>query len=323
MYNRRRFIRNTLQAGLVISISPKVLQALSFVKQKVKISLITDLHQDVMHDGEKRINAFIRHIKKTKPDAILQMGDFAVPAEKNRGVINLFNKAHRLRMHVIGNHDTDGGLTREQCIQEWGMSSRYYTQVVHGICFVVLDTNDKGSPKYKSGYPSFIGKEQVDWLVSILSETKLPVVIISHHPLAGASTIDNAAEIQNILSAHADKILIALNGHTHIDAAFAVGGINYVHINSASYFWVGGKYVHDSYPKAILERHPSIASTCPYQEALFSTLTIDPHQNTITIGGNASSWVGPSPQELDYEPIKKLPENIKVVPAISDRTFRK
>lgn len=321
MLSRRRFICNTLQAGVAIAVPHHALHALNQLRRLIKIGLITDLHQDIMHDGLQRMQAFAAHVKKVKPDAIVQMGDFAYPGEKNKEVIGLFNQTHSTRMHVIGNHDTDAGYTKDQCIQYWGMPSRYYTQVVEGICFIVLDANDKGSPTYKSGYHSYINQEQSEWLEDQLSKSRLPVVVVSHQPLAGVSAVDNATAIQAILSKHKHKVLLAINGHTHVDAAFETGGITYVHINSASYFWVGGKYKHDSYPKEVIKDHEWIASTCPYRDPLFSTLTIDPQKQVITLEGSTSEWVGPSPQELQVDALKQSIPGLQVAPHISNRTI--
>src|SRR5664279_2584956 len=97
------------------------------------------------------------------------MGDFAYPGDKNKIVIDMFNKAHNTRMHVIGNHDTDAGFTKEQCLSYWGMPSLYYAQKIGGVWFILLDGNDKGSPAHKGGFPSYIAPEQVQWLKDAIS----------------------------------------------------------------------------------------------------------------------------------------------------------
>ncbi|MFN5423520.1 MAG: metallophosphoesterase family protein [bacterium] len=323
MPDRRSFLTKAIKAGIVISIPRSTIHALNRIRRSVKVGVITDLHQDIMHDGSLRLMSFLDQMKREKTQALLQMGDFAYPGDKNKQVIDMFNKAQQLRMHVIGNHDTDAGYTKDQCVQYWGMPHRYYTQMVDGVCFIILDANDQGSPIYKGGYPSYIGKEQVDWLERTLEDTQAPIVIVSHQPLAGVSAVDNASEIQQLLSKHTDKILLAVNGHTHINANFEVGGINYVHINSASYYWVGGKYMHESYPKELVKDHEWIAYTCPYKDALFSMLAIDPVRLTVTIEGSSTTWVGKSPDELGCERPVSISGDAMIAPMISDRTFRK
>ncbi len=318
-YSRRNFIATTASACMAFAIPAAAMDTVRRMKKGVKVGIITDLHQDIMHDGVTRMKAFLQHMRRVRPDAILQMGDFAVPGDKNKEVIDLFNQGHNRRLHVIGNHDTDSGFTKEQCISTWGMTNRYYTQQVDDITFIVLDGNDKPST-YKSGYPAYIGEEQRVWLKEQLQQIKGPIVVVSHQPLAGPVAVDNAVEIQDILSTAADKILVAINGHTHIDAQYQVKDIYYVHLNSASYFWIGGKFAHNSYPKDIIQAHPLIASTCPYKDPLFTTMTIDPLRSLITFEGRKTDWVGQSPEALGYNG-DYLPETI--LPGIRERKLLK
>ena len=232
--NRRQFINGMLATGLILQIPDTVLAMFSAQAKPFKAGIITDLHHDVIHNGSERLDVFLDHCKKINPDLIMQMGDFAYPNEKNKELIDRFNAANKETLHVIGNHDTDSGHTKSQCISYWKMPARYYTKEINGICFVVLDGNDKGSPGHKGGYPAYINDEQKKWLQQQLKEIDKPIVIVSHQPLAGALAVDNAEEIQEILGAAAGKILLAINGHAHIDCQLLIKNINYIHINSAS-----------------------------------------------------------------------------------------
>ncbi len=216
-YTRRDFLSVTGATCLTLAFPNVLAMALSHLKTPIRIGLIADLHHDIMHDGITRMNAFINEVKAQKLDAILQLGDFAYPNEANKQVIDLFNQAHPQPLHVIGNHDTDAGHTKEQCIVKWGMPGRYYAHNIAGVWLLVLDGNDQGSPDHKGGYPSYVGKEQRDWLKTQLSDLEGPVIVCSHQPLAGAAAVDNAAEMQDILAAASEKVLLAINGHTHID----------------------------------------------------------------------------------------------------------
>jgi len=319
VFNRREFISGMLATGIVLQIPGRVMAMFPTKAKVIKAGLITDLHQDVIHNGSERLQAFLSHVKKIKPDFIMQMGDFAYPNDKNKALIDEFNQAHPIALHVIGNHDTDSGHTKEQCLRYWKMPARYYTKEINGVCFIILDGNDKGSPTHKGGYPSYINDEQKTWLQQQLKQIDKPIVIVCHQPLAGALAVDNAAEIQDILSAASDKILLAINGHTHIDCQLFIKGVNYVHMNSASYFWVGDKYKHNSYPEEIHKDHPWISYTCPYEEALFTTLTIDPSLGIIHIDGKKSNWVGQSPEQLNYVDATGLSAGKEIVPFISKR----
>jgi Icc protein len=321
--DRRKFLATAIATCVIANIPPTLASTFASDELPIKIGLITDLHHDIMHDGMDRLKAFLKETKKQKCDAIMQMGDFAYPSEQNKAVIDLFNQSHPNHLHVIGNHDTDSGFKKEQCLSVWGMPSRYYTKKINGICLIVLDGNDKGSPTHKGGYASYINNEQRDWLKATLNEINEPIIIVSHQPIVGELAIDNAQEIQDILSEHANKILLAINGHTHINCMLRVKSVTYLHINSASYFWVGSKYPHATYPQSVLSEHKWIASTCPYKEPLFATLIINPKTLTVSIKGSSSSWVGANPAELGYNEFQSCTTGEEIAPKINDREIFK
>jgi len=289
----------------------------------VRIGAIADLHHDVMHDGLARTQAFVDSMKKSKPDAIIQLGDFAYPNSKNSDVITLFNQAHDKSLHVIGNHDTDSGHTKQQCLDIWGMPNRYYVQDINGLKLVVLDGNDSGSPEHQGGYASYIGPEQSQWLKDQLGKLEGPIIVVSHQPLAGSSAIDNASEIQSILADAADKVILAINGHSHIDDILRIKDVTYMHLNSASYQWVGGNYQHESYPKEVHAAYPWISYTCPYRHPLFATLTIDPKSLAIHIEGRQSEWVGKSPAQLGLDMDSSLTHGEQIVASIRNRVIER
>ena len=298
--DRRIFLKNSAMASLSFALSPALLEFGSFA-QKLSFGIITDLHQDIMHDGPERLDQFLSQVKKKSPDAIIQLGDFAYPSTSNLPLIEAFNAAHPESHHVIGNHDTDSGHTKAQCLEVWGMPAPYYSKVIKGVRLIVLDGNEKGSPTHQGGYASYIGPEQVAWMEKELQDTQEPVLILSHQPLAGVIAVDNAPEIQNILSKYASKILLCVNGHSHIDQHLVIGQVNYLHINSASYYWVGEDYKHPSYDASVIKDHPTIEMTCPYEDSLFAFLTIDPPAKKVTVTGRKSRWVGHSPAALGYK----------------------
>lgn len=314
---RRDFVKLTSISSVTLLTMPYSFANSKTLKSSVKIGLIADLHHDVMHDGKKRLDVFLNAMKKSKPDCIVQMGDFAVPSKKNKPFINKFNNAHRCSLHVLGNHDMDYGYSIQNCIDVWKMPSRFYTYMLNGIKLIVLDGNEK-KPDHSRGYPAYIGNEQLRWLVNELETAKNPVIIISHQPLAGVIAIDNEKEVQDLLAKFADKIIMCLNGHSHNDSILTIKGITYMHINSASYKWVGSKYKHNSYSKKIHEKRKAISKTCPYKDCVFALLTIDPIKGNVTVEGVQSEWVGDSPAELGIQ-YGSVIIGEDVVPSIKNR----
>ena len=314
--SRRDFLKASSLSLLSLSIPQATLDF--FQDQKnLKIGLISDLHVDIIHDGAARLASFLKKAKTEKAQALIQMGDFAIPKPENLSIIKAFNSANSRAYHVLGNHDMDGGYSREEVAKTYGMAGLYYSTDLDSIRLIVLDGNDPGSPKYKGGYASYIGPEQQAWLRSELEKADRPVLIVSHQPIAGIYTIDNAGEIQQILSDFSSKILLAINGHAHVDQQIEAGGVNYVHINSASYYWVGEKLAHNSLSEDTHASFPSLKFTCPYSDALFAFLTIDPAAKKITIEGKRAKWIGPSPQELGYSILNQQEQKENLKPEIS------
>jgi predicted phosphodiesterase len=317
--SRRTFLKAAGAVSLSFALPSFAADRVRRLQGSVSIGVIADLHHDVMHDGDERLDAFLQSMATKRPDAIVQLGDFAYPQPKNRNLIERFNAAHEQSLHVIGNHDTDAGSTTEQCLEMWGMPGRYYAKDIKGIQLLVLDGNDSGSPDYKGGYPSYIGPEQVAWLKDRLGSIDGPIIVASHQPLAGPHAIDNADEIQAVLGGAVDKVILAINGHSHIDEIRRVGDIIYLHVNSASYKWVGGDHRHQSYAEGVHEKHPSISYTCPYRDSLFATITVDPEDFAVRIEGVGSSWVGETPAELGVDRHPELIHGEQIAPRIRDR----
>ena len=280
--------------------------------------MIADLHQDLMHDGTVRLNAFLDAMKQEEPDAILQLGDFAYPSKKNEALTKAFENAHPRALHVLGNHEIDGGHSFDEVAKPWGMKGRYYTKNLNGLELLVLDCNEK--PKnHKSGYPAYVGAEQLDWIKEQLERLEGPFLVISHQPLACPVSIDNASEVQALLNSEADKILLAVNGHTHIDHLKKAGEHSYIHLNSASYKWVGESYRNRSYPAEVHSKFRLIEYTCPYRESIFATLTLDPAKVRIEVRGRKSQWMGQSPKQLSVPTKHGLTNGLEICPMIRCR----
>lgn len=316
--SRRSFIKSSAFSLLTISIPESVL-GLFPSDEKLKIGVISDLHLDIIHDGTRRLQVFLEEMEKERAHALIQMGDFAIPKAENQKIIQSFNTAHPNAFHVLGNHDLDEGFSRETAAAVFGMPSLYYSEDLGQIHLVVLDGNEPGGPVKQGVYDSYIGPSQQAWLEGELEKAEKPVLIVSHQPLAGIYPLVNAQEIQAILSRFSNKILLAINGHAHVDQHILVGGVNYVHINSASYYWVGEKLAHESLSSEIHHRNPSLKFTCPYLDPIFALLSVDPKSREIRIKGRKTKWIGPAPLALGYSILSETEQRDYVQPQISSR----
>ena len=160
---RRRFLASsaTLAAGSTFPLP--LLADDKAPSGKIRIGLIADIHHDIMHDAPERLRRFLEQATALKADAIVELGDFCVPKPANRPFADPFEAYPGGKYHVIGNHDTDGGFTRDQVVAFHRMPARYYPFTVGGITFIVLDGNDV-PPGHKGGYPSHIDDTQLAWL---------------------------------------------------------------------------------------------------------------------------------------------------------------
>lgn len=292
----------------------------------LRFGLITDVHQDVMHDGVDRIRQFVAAMTERRVDFIMQLGDFCVPHQRNEGFLAAWNKFAGPKYHVLGNHDTDGDYKREKAAEFYGMPARYYSFDQGGLHFIVLDGNDPdGKTK---GYPRSVNAEQLKWLAGDLAKTALPTIIAMHQPMDSydkSAHITNAAQVRAVLKDANDKagfqkVLAVFSGHAHLDYQKATDGIAHLQINSASYAWVGKK--HASYDAAILKKHPSMASICGYEEPLWAIVEVDFERGELRCEGRQTKWHGQDPwqvglKEDDYQYSRELSR-----PAISDRQVK-
>ncbi len=314
---RRRFIGNLLlgSAGLSLPVS---LAGCKSDYKKVSFGVCADVHKDIMHDADSRLEEFIKTAQNNNTAFITQLGDFCRPYDYNKSFVDIWNSYPDRRYCVLGNHDMDGGFTREQTLAFWGVEKKYYSFDSGDFHFVVLDGNDKNpSGNRVPGYARFIGKEQQEWLKNDLISTHKPVIVFSHQSLENVFGIENRYEIQKILTdankkAGFTKVVACFSGHHHTDYYLKSEGIYYIQINSMSYSWVGGDYKKVRYSPEIDEKYPWIKYTIPYKDPLYAFVTIE--NGILGIKGKKSVFVGPGPEEIGLPPS----ENGPVVPFISN-----
>lgn len=302
---RRTVLRQLAASSTLLTLPCPALAGIGKPSAQLRLGVIADLHGGLAADAEHRLGAFLKAMSGTDCDALVQLGDFAFPNQAHQTFADQFNAAHDTTLHVIGNHDLDHRLTRKDCQQAWGMESPFYGQDLGEIRVLVLDGNEKGSPTHKGGYPSYIGPKQLEWLTRELNNAARPVLILSHQPLAGRIAVDNATEVQELLSRHRDKIILCLNGHSHVDSLIQENGVSYLHINSASYYWVGGE-----------------TRMAYYTDPLYTTVTVDTETNTVTVEGKSSTWKDKSPKQLGYFDRDRSPPEEIVTPQIRQRSIR-
>ena len=320
---RRSFLKVTSLCAGSLVFQP-VLHGAAGNRSVVRFGLIADVHQDIMHDSVQRVQAFAAAMNGAMPDFVCQLGDFCWPHKRNREFLKAWNCIEAPRYHVLGNHDMDGGFTREDTVAFYDMPDKYYSFDKNGVHFIVLDGNEPGGKR--EGYARYISKEQLAWVAEDLHATAFPVIVFSHQTLDGSYGIENSEAVREVLESATTetgytKVMACFCGHHHDDQVKTINGTHYIHINSASYYWLGDTFKHESYSKDIHEKYPYIEKTAPYREPLWALVEFDVSRMQLTITGKETAWVGPSPWECGADKKHVNPE--VVAPRITDRVIPK
>lgn len=309
------------------------------MSEKVTFAAFTDLHLDIMHDGEKRMEAFFQVVEKTNVDFIIHLGDLCYP----KGILGVAPEAIlpiNLKLSkdvppiqpgkdqvldklcnfpkpvyfVLGNHDVDF-CSKKDAMEVYGMSASYYAFHSRGWHFIVLDGNhyrdDAGelrdygfAASYYRDLP-YLGKNQLDWLRKELENSDEPAVLFCHQPMyKKGREFRDLAEFREVLSSakkKGKKIRLCMNGHLHVDDLHIEDGTVYHSLNSISNIWVGEEYETQRYPEEIERDYPSLRYTFPYKKPIFAIVTLT--DDKLIIEGQHGGFVQPGARSFDYRPM--------------------
>ncbi len=319
---RRDFVKgiSVAAAGSVFTRSFAFTPFLTGKNKTLTIGWITDVHHGYCADAGSRLEAFIARANQRKPDFILQGGDFCHPTTEARSFMNIWEKFSGPKYHVLGNHDMDKG-NKKQIMELWGMEKPYYSFDQGEFHFVVMDCNhiltdgkyiDYANANFYIENPrrDLVNPEQIEWLKEDLLKMRMPTIIISHQSFDDiwtGYTVPNKLDVRKVIddansgSKH-PKVIACFCGHHHLDNHMVINGVQYFHINSSSYYYVGEGFGSDG-AKAM------------YADPLYCFVTLDP-AGRISIEGRSSHFVSPTPAEKGYAHAARLSASI------SDRRIR-
>lgn len=314
-------------------------RGLAMRKQTVKFGVFTDLHLEIMHDGERRLTEFLDRMKKEDVDFIIQLGDFCypkqpkcclcseekmpvnlknamifpptAPKERMRDLYNNFEKPH---FYVLGNHEQDF-CSKEEAMAFYGMSSRYYSFQVGEWKMIVLDaSNFKTSEGRIKAYDHgdyfdstdlpYIDEEQMQWLEKELMDSEGPAVVFSHQPLnkspRGIRNAEQLSELFQKASQSGCRVHLCMNGHTHVDLYQKWNGVGYYTLNSMSNHWIGTEYACRRFDEETEQEFPNLQYTFPYEEALYGIVTLTKEGGRVE--GVKGEFVAPIPEKTGLKP---------------------
>lgn len=302
----------------------------------VKFGIFADLHVDIIHDPQRRLEEFLEVCRREDVDFIIHLGDFCYPESRhvvckpeNRpinienalhtktyadkdAIIALFRDFEKPGYHVLGNHDCDM-CSKEEVLRYYGVDyGPYYSFDKGGFHFVVLDPNyylwNGEYISFRNGnyfdacnqpVPAlpYLPPEQLRWLEADLAKTPYPTVLFSHQRLTEDDcSIRNAAALRAVLKNAPKGVVLAINGHEHMDNVSKTDRTWFLNLNSMSNYWLGTEFDHpERYTKQIDEKYPNLRYTVPYQDAVFAIVTLD--EAGATVRGRSSALVGATPEQ--------------------------
>lgn len=271
----------------------------------VKFMVFGDLHYDEMPDGDRRIAEMLVHIKETKPDFVISLGDLCKPVASNQEkILNKFSSIGVPLYHVIGNHETDDCYL-EKVLELYSLEKSYYSFEFGGIKFIVLNScylskngkeysyHNKNYKEDEALYP-IIPTDEMEWLKRELKESK-KYVIFSHHSLVNDYRdrgISNRNEIRELFKNK--DVLLCMNGHDHGDDFKEVLGIPYYTVNSASYVWCGFQIMSS---EKLRKKYEHLKGYLFYKQALYVDVEID--DNEIKILGMNGEYMSVTPDDVE------------------------
>ena len=313
--DRRHFLQ--LNAGFFLLPSPRSINATHLREPVLTIGVIADLHHGLAPDALKRLEQFMIAVDASKPDMLIQLGDFNFGRTDSKECMDLWHQYRGPSHHVLGNHDMDF-YGKQHMTDLWEMPHRYYSFDQAGYHFVVLDRNNLCTPQgyvpydtanfyVDSTYRGYADPEQLEWLRDDLEQTDLPTIVFSHQGLGMDPRVlpssDPRGAIEHVLKKAINKegrpkVHSCFCGHHHLDRYQYKYGIHFVWINSASYYWVGQPYGRMAF----------------YIEPLYTYLTLF-SDGVVKVAGTQTDWMSPSPEERGYPDVDQL------TTYIADRTL--
>jgi len=222
------------------------------------LGILTDLHfgpaatfdgklRKLTHHAAALTREFARKMRdETRPDLIVNLGDVLedespeIDRARYAECMALLAESGCERLHVAGNHDRVHLAARELRAL-WGLDDGplYRSLDCGGVHLVTLATHETKDVDVT------IDDAQLGWLEADLAATRLPSIVLMHHPasdqhLAGnrwfsraphLALVKQRRRLRAVLEA-SGKVLLVINGHLHWNHLDVIHGVPYVTVQS-------------------------------------------------------------------------------------------
>jgi len=217
------------------------------------------IHDNHYRDSLGKLEETIDFFNTQELEFIVHLGDFVDEhiTQNAPPVLEVVARAHAPFWHVLGNHDYMKAQCSEQDIlQLYGLTVPYYSNVVAGHRFIVLDTNELGVIKHAENTPAYedgakylqqyidagvpqakswnggVSDAQLEWLTMQIAEANAKnerVILFSHHPVFPPNG-SNALNDEEVLSTidKSEGVAAYLNGHNHFGAVGVRKDVPYI-----------------------------------------------------------------------------------------------
>ena len=247
-----------------------------------------------------QLEAILNAAEKNNVDFIIHGGDFTSPG-KAVDFVAKYNDFHIPTYHCLGNHDTDGTPYAE-VLKHYKMPDGHYFFDNGGYRIIVTDPNyskiendyvhfDMGNYFKTPNERDWMPPEQIEWLKDTIESAPHPCIIISHTSFERTvSGLNNREDVQKVINdankKRKNSVLMALNGHHHVDYVSILDGVLYFDFNCVNNYWL--PQTHDLFPKEITEKHASAPHCVYWNDPLYAIITLE--GTTITCEGTESDF---------------------------------
>jgi Icc protein len=196
--------------------------------------------------SEELIAGFVRRMRdEVNPDVVINLGDVLedespeLDRQRYAHFVAMLREIGKPVLHVAGNHDTINLRVEELCAM-WGTASEpTYSRDYDGVHFAVLRTVEHYRKRIE------LPTEQIRWLEQDLASTKLPSIVLMHHPASEMRLdgnrwfegrpqfclVEERAALRDVIE-KSGKVVAVFNGHVHWNHLDIIRGIPYVTMQS-------------------------------------------------------------------------------------------